>query len=163
MRQRTPSKIALKKLNLRMDAKRRKRSTKKRGKALKKKQKKLLTPQTVLEMNSQEWNAMKSGLNVNISFEEFLQVDDSLATCGILTDAEIVDSVRGVSEDAEEHNDAHTVTTKEAEKAIELLTTFLESRENIGHEGFTALANCRRLIETKKVRRQKSLKDYFYC
>ncbi|GBO02044.1 hypothetical protein AVEN_146530-1 [Araneus ventricosus] len=38
-------------------------------------------------------------LNANISFEEFLQVDDPLATCGTLTDAEIVDNVRGVSED----------------------------------------------------------------
>ncbi|GBL78721.1 hypothetical protein AVEN_65278-1 [Araneus ventricosus] len=105
---------------------------------------------------------MKSGLNVNISFKEFLQVDDPLATCGTLTDAEIVDNVRGVSED-EEHTDAPKVTTKEAEKAVELLTTFLESQENVGYEGFAALANLRRLIETKKVRRQKSLKDHFYC
>ncbi|GBN66313.1 hypothetical protein AVEN_143013-1 [Araneus ventricosus] len=53
----------------------------------------------VLERNSQEWNATKSGLNVNTSFEEFLQVDDPLATCRTLTDAEIVDNVRGLSED----------------------------------------------------------------
>ncbi|GBL72600.1 hypothetical protein AVEN_127864-1 [Araneus ventricosus] len=62
---------------------------------------------------------MKSGLNVNISFKEFLRVDDSLAICGTLTDAEIIDSVRGVSEDeeAEDHTAAPKVTTKEAEKA----------------------------------------------
>ncbi|GBL96992.1 Tigger transposable element-derived protein 4 [Araneus ventricosus] len=100
---------------------------------------------------------------VNISFEEFL--DDPLATCGTLTDAEIIDNVRGISEDeeAEEHTDAPKVIAKEAEKAVELLTTFLESQEKVGHEGFAALANLRRLIETKKVKRQKSLKDYFYC
>ncbi|GBM33875.1 Tigger transposable element-derived protein 4 [Araneus ventricosus] len=52
----------------------------------------------MLEINSQESNAMKSGLNVNISFEEFLQVNDSLTTCGTLTDSEIVNNVRGVSD-----------------------------------------------------------------
>ncbi|GBO27343.1 hypothetical protein AVEN_92878-1 [Araneus ventricosus] len=55
----------------------------------------------VLEIYSQEWKAMKSGFNVNVSFKEFLQVDDSLATCETLTEAEIVDNVRGVSEDEE--------------------------------------------------------------
>ncbi|GBM81825.1 hypothetical protein AVEN_126699-1 [Araneus ventricosus] len=105
---------------------------------------------------------MKSGLNVNISFEEFFQVDDPLATCGTLTDAEIVDNVRGVSEAKEHHTNAPKVT-KEAEKTVELFTTFLESQENFAQEGFTALANLRRLIETKKVRHQKSLKENFYC
>ncbi|GBN23654.1 hypothetical protein AVEN_61434-1 [Araneus ventricosus] len=72
---------------------------------------------------------MKSAKNFNISFEEFLQVDDSLATCRTLTDAEIVDNVRGVSEDEvdEEHTDAPKVRTKETEKAAELLSTFLEA------------------------------------
>ncbi|GBM99603.1 hypothetical protein AVEN_11411-1, partial [Araneus ventricosus] len=79
---------------------------------------------------------MKSVLNVNISFEEFL--DDSLATCRTLTDAEIIDNVRGISEDeeAEEHTDEPKVIAKEAEKAVELFTTFLESQEKVGHEGF---------------------------
>ncbi|GBM91274.1 hypothetical protein AVEN_7710-1 [Araneus ventricosus] len=105
---------------------------------------------------------MKSGLNVNISIEKILQVDDTLATYGTLTDAEIVDNVRGISED-EEHVDAPKVTIKETEKALELLTNFLEYQENAGHEGFAALANLRRLIETKKVGHQRSLKVYFYC
>ncbi|GBN84880.1 hypothetical protein AVEN_108310-1 [Araneus ventricosus] len=83
---------------------------------------------------------------------------DAANEIGTFTDTEIVDNVRGVLEDeeAEEHTDAPKVTTKEAEKAVELLTTFLESQENVGHEGLAALANLRRLIETKKVRRQKS-------
>ncbi|XP_042901996.1 tigger transposable element-derived protein 4-like [Parasteatoda tepidariorum] len=118
----------------------------------------------MIEINSQDWNAIKSGLKVNISFEEFLQVDDSLATCGTLTDSEIVDNVRCISEDEnevdEEHIEAPKVTVKEAEKAVERLTNFLECQENVGHEGFAALSNIRKIIESKKIRRQKSLKDY---
>ncbi|GBM47039.1 hypothetical protein AVEN_68360-1 [Araneus ventricosus] len=66
----------------------------------------------LLEINSQKWNAMKSGLNVNIYFHEFSHVGDSLTICGVLTDAEIVD--RGVSEDedAEEHTDARMRTKR---------------------------------------------------
>lgn len=102
---------------------------------------------------------------MNISLNEFLQVDDSLATCGTLTDTEIVENVKGASEDeeeeAEEHIDVARVTAKEAEKAVELLTTFLESQENVGEDGFNAISTLRKIVETKTVRRQKTLKDYF--
>lgn len=56
-----------------------------------------------------------------------MEVDDFLATCRILTEAQIVDNVGGISEEevAEEHTDVSKVTKKEEEKAAELLTYFL--------------------------------------
>ncbi|XP_042913841.2 tigger transposable element-derived protein 6-like, partial [Parasteatoda tepidariorum] len=93
-----------------------------------------ITDEEMIEINSQDWNAIKSGLNVKISFEEFLQVDDALATCETLTDSEIVDNVRCISEDEnevdEDHIEAPKVTVKEAEKAVERSTNFLECQEN---------------------------------
>nr|XP_042907817.1 tigger transposable element-derived protein 6-like [Parasteatoda tepidariorum] len=75
----------------------------------------------------QEWNTIKSRINDDINFEDFLQVDNCLAMCGTLTDAEIIDNVRGISdeeEEAEDHIDELKVSAKEAEKAVEILQTF---------------------------------------
>lgn len=95
------------------------------------------------EINSHEWRVMECQINVNISFKEFISVDDFLATYRSFTEAKIVDSVRSISEDdaAEENTDVPKVTTREAKNTVEILTTFLESQEIVGHRGFTALAN----------------------
>lgn len=67
-------------------------------------------------------------------------MDDSLVTCGTLTDAETIVNVRGTSEDAVANysSDVPKLATKEVDKAAssELLTAFLEFPENVGHEGF---------------------------
>lgn len=81
---------------------------------------------------SLERSAIKSGLNVNTSFEEFLQVEDFLAAGRTLTDAEIIDNIRGTSEDenAEEHTEAIKVTAKGAEKVVVSLSVFSFFFEN---------------------------------
>lgn len=72
-----------------------------------------------------------------------------------MTDAEIIDNVRCISEDTKEHTDAPKGTTNEAEKTgEELVTKFLESQGKVAPGGFNSLANLRILTKTKKVRRK---------
>ena len=69
-----------------------------------------------------------------------------------------------MSEDEDEETEEFAlpkVSSKEVEKALELVTNYLVSRENIGTENFAAVSQLKRTVETNKVRRQKSIKDYF--
>lgn len=63
-----------------------------------------------------------------ISFDEFLQVNESMVTCWSLTGADIIDNVRGVNEneDVKHHTDTSKETTKEAEKFLKILISFPE-------------------------------------
>lgn len=83
-------------------------------------------------MNFQEWEDVKKGLILNILFEEFLKVDEYLAMCVILKE---VENARSISEDnkdeVEENTEVQKITTKEAEKATELLRTFLYPRNTL--------------------------------
>ncbi|GBM30251.1 hypothetical protein AVEN_26160-1 [Araneus ventricosus] len=61
--------------------------------------------------------------------------------------------------DQQEHE---KVTVKEAEKAVELFRSFLESIENIGTESFGAIAILENTVKLQKdfVRRQTSIEDF---
>lgn len=82
-------------------------------------------------------------------------------------DVGIRENVRGISKDEEDKVKEHTkqpkVKMKEAEKAIELLRTFLESQENVTQDGFMVISGLKQVTGSKKIRCQKSLKDYFCC
>ena len=70
-------------------------------------------------------------LNIDTSFKDFVNVDESLVTSGtLLTDSEILENVRGISDDEEEDDNEdiidieRVVTPKEAEKTVETLRIF---------------------------------------
>ncbi|GBN54831.1 hypothetical protein AVEN_141511-1, partial [Araneus ventricosus] len=96
------------------------------------------------EINSEQWASLQKDCNTNISFEDFLDVDNELQTCGTIIDKEIVENINKEISDEEneelDQKEREKVTVKEAEKAVELLRSFLESIENIGAESFGAFA-----------------------
>ena len=68
-------------------------------------------------------------------FKDFVNVDESLVTSGtLLTDSEILENVREISDDEEEDDNEdnidieRVVTAKEAEKPIETSRIFLNPR-----------------------------------
>ncbi|GBN33204.1 hypothetical protein AVEN_267597-1 [Araneus ventricosus] len=82
------------------------------------------------EINPEQWASIQKDCNTNISFEDFLDVDNELQTCGTMTDKEIVANINAeISDEENEELDQQKhkkVTIKEAEKAVELLQSFLE-------------------------------------
>ncbi len=81
----------------------------------------------------------------------------------LLTDSEILENVRGTSDDDKEDSIdiERVVTPKEAEKAIETLRIFLESQENIDQDCFSTVSKLQKIVQSKKVLHQKLLTDYF--
>ncbi|GBL94936.1 hypothetical protein AVEN_187454-1 [Araneus ventricosus] len=45
------------------------------------------------ETNPEQWASIQKDFNTNISFEDFLDVDNKLQTCGTLTDEEMVENI----------------------------------------------------------------------
>ena len=75
--------------------------------------------------------SIRDELNIDTSFKDFVNVDESLVTSGtLLTDSEILENVRGISDDEEEDDNEdnidieRVVTSIEAEKADETLRIF---------------------------------------
>jgi len=78
-------------------------------------------------MNAEHWASIQKKLNTDIPFEDFVNVDNEVLTCGTMTDEEIVASVN--SEMSDEENEEYqqeqeNVSVKEAEKAIQVLRHF---------------------------------------
>lgn len=105
-------------------------------------------------ITSIQWAVIKNKLNLGISFEDFLDIDTSLETCGTLTDADILADVKAASDEEEsemEQQEEHqNVTVKEAEKAVNTLRAFLESSENIGSESFASIAALEKIVQSQK-------------
>ncbi|GBO11649.1 hypothetical protein AVEN_169833-1 [Araneus ventricosus] len=45
------------------------------------------------EINSEQWASLQKDCNTKISFEDFLDVDNELQTCGTIIDKEIVENI----------------------------------------------------------------------
>ncbi|GBN37627.1 hypothetical protein AVEN_139982-1 [Araneus ventricosus] len=107
------------------------------------------------EINPEQWASIQKDCNTNISFEDFLDVDNELQTCGTMTDKEIVAKINAeISDEEDEELDEQEhekVTIKEAKKAVELLRSSLESIENILTEAFGAFATLEKLCSCKNV------------
>ncbi|GBM94238.1 hypothetical protein AVEN_154448-1 [Araneus ventricosus] len=101
------------------------------------------------EINPEQWVSIQKDCNTYISFEDFLDVGNELQTCGTMTDKDIVANI--VAEIFDEENEEldrqehKKVTVKEAEKAVELHRSFLESIDYIGTELFGAIATLEKL------------------
>lgn len=115
-----------------------------------------------------EWMTIREKLNIDTSFKDFIEVDESVVTSGtLLTDSEILENVRETSDDEEDDDKEdiidieRVVTPKEAEKAIETLRIFLESQENIDQDCFSTVSKLQKIVQSKKVLHQKLLTDYF--
>ncbi|GBM58483.1 hypothetical protein AVEN_212743-1 [Araneus ventricosus] len=95
------------------------------------------------EINPEQWALIQKDCNTTISFDDFLDVDNELQACGTMTDKEIVANINAEISDEEnkelDQQEHEKVTVKEAEKAVELLQSFLESIENIGNESLPLL------------------------
>ncbi|GBO12684.1 hypothetical protein AVEN_214164-1 [Araneus ventricosus] len=96
------------------------------------------------EINPEQWASIQKDCITNISFEDFLDVDNELQMCGTMTDKEIVADIHAeiCDEEKEEldQQDNGKFTLKEAEKAVELYRSFLESIESIVTKSFGAIA-----------------------
>ncbi|GBN01677.1 hypothetical protein AVEN_159797-1 [Araneus ventricosus] len=119
------------------------------------------------EINPEQWESIQKDCNTNISFEDFLDVDNEVQTCGTMTDQEIVANINAEISDEEYeelYQEHEKVTVKEAEKAVELLQSFLESIENIGTESFGAIATLEKTVQLQKgsVRQQTAIKDFLF-
>ncbi|GBN45860.1 hypothetical protein AVEN_159204-1 [Araneus ventricosus] len=90
------------------------------------------------EINPELLELIQKDCNTSISFEDFLDVDNELQTRGTMTDKEIVANINAEISDEEtkelDQRKHEKVTFKEANKAVELFRSFLESIENIGTE-----------------------------
>ncbi|GBM01332.1 hypothetical protein AVEN_135760-1 [Araneus ventricosus] len=111
-------------------------------------------------MNLEQWASIQKDCKTNISFEDFLDVDNELQTCGTMTDKEIVENINAeISDENEEldQQEREKVTVKEAGKVVELLRCFLNSIKNIGTESFGAIATLEKLRSCKKILRNGKL------
>lgn len=79
------------------------------------------------------WPRVREALNVDLAFEDYVNVDDDIAICGELTDAEIVSSVAGEQETVEEAeddvdeelvSDQQDFTSKDARDALNVLKCY---------------------------------------
>lgn len=125
-------------------------------------------PAEETDENSKEWITIRDKLNIDTSFKDFVNVDESVVTSGtLLTDSEILENVRGISDDEEKNDNEdnidieRVVTPKEAEKAVETVRIFLESQDNIDEDCFSAVAKLQKIVQSKKFLHQKLLTDYF--
>ncbi|GBM76202.1 hypothetical protein AVEN_55040-1 [Araneus ventricosus] len=120
------------------------------------------------EINPEQWSSIQKDCNTNISFEDFLGVDNELQTCGTMKDNEIVENTNAKISDEEneelDQQEHEKITVKEDEKAVELLRSFLESIENIGTESFGAIATLEKTVQLQKdsMSRKTSIKDFFF-
>ncbi|GBL80616.1 hypothetical protein AVEN_225293-1 [Araneus ventricosus] len=53
------------------------------------------------EINPEKWASIQKDYNTNISFEDFLDVDNELQTCGTMTDKDIVPNINAEISDEE--------------------------------------------------------------
>ncbi|GBN12410.1 hypothetical protein AVEN_245409-1 [Araneus ventricosus] len=71
------------------------------------------------EINKEQWTSIRKHCNTNISFENFLDADNELQTCGTMTDKEIVANINAEISDEEneelDQQEHEKVTVKEAE------------------------------------------------
>ncbi|GBO34284.1 hypothetical protein AVEN_218595-1, partial [Araneus ventricosus] len=106
------------------------------------------------EINPEQWASIQKDFSTNISFEDFLVVDNELQTCGTMTGKEIVGNISEEISDEEneelDQQEHEKVTVKEAEKAVELLRCFLQSIKNIGTESFGAIATFKKTAVAKR-------------
>ncbi|GBN53523.1 hypothetical protein AVEN_203389-1 [Araneus ventricosus] len=106
------------------------------------------------EINPEQWATLQKDYNTNISFEDFLDVDNELQTCSTMTDkdAENINAEISDEEDEELDQQEHKkVTVKEVEEAVELLRSFLEQVENIETESFGAIATLEKPCSYKNI------------
>ncbi|GBM30014.1 hypothetical protein AVEN_134597-1 [Araneus ventricosus] len=88
--------------------------------------------------------------------------------CCTITDKEIVAKINAKISDEEneelDQQEHEKVTMKKAEKAVELLWSFLESIKKVGTESFDAIATSEKTVQLQKdsVRWQASVKDFFF-
>ncbi|GBN58916.1 hypothetical protein AVEN_194177-1 [Araneus ventricosus] len=119
------------------------------------------------EIIPKQWASIQKDSNTNISFEDFLDVDNEFQMCCTMTDREIVANINAQISDEEnkklDQQEHEKITVKESEKAVELLRSFLESIENIGTESFGVIATLEKTVQLQKdsVRRKTSIKDFF--
>ena len=112
--------------------------------------------------NDKEQNVVEILDDPNNDWENFVNIDENLAICGELTDAEIVSEVVSQeNECSDEENDPAinektTPTVSQVLKLIEDMRIFAESQENVGSEIFQAL---NKIEEFTNERRNNSLKQ----
>ncbi|XP_054717450.1 tigger transposable element-derived protein 4-like [Uloborus diversus] len=118
-----------------------------------------------IELQDSDWMEIKRSMEVDVSFEDFVNVDDSVAACGVFTDEEIIKEVQVNSEDDDdetEQTEIPKINKKDAEKATETLRNFLESQDSISEEGFTAIAKLKRIVEEMKTVNHQTLLTAFF-
>lgn len=112
----------------------------------------------------EEWDALTHQQEIPVTFNEFVNFDDNVATTGTLTDAEILESTTDNSdiEDNEEEEPTQSISAKEARKMVKSMRYFLERRE-IGDDVFTALVTIENALDQSRRESlmQKKITDYF--
>ena len=106
-------------------------------------------------------------LNVDVSYEAYLNVDADVAICGTLTDGEILEEVmkntQGSSEAEEEDEEdlqpeKPIPSTSEAVSMIADLKRFVEAQSNVNNEIFCAVSELEDFIQCLQLKKQKQTK-----
>jgi len=114
-----------------------------------------------LNIESIQWNSLPT--QENVSFTDYVNVDEDVAVWGVLSDADILENTLSIDEDNEDDTSPlPLVTLKEASSALEKLRNFsLQSEVNV--EVFDALFTIENTIEKIKLNsmKQKTITDFF--
>ena len=121
------------------------------------------------ETDRNETGLLLGTVNSNVSFNDYLNVNDQVLTLRVLTDEEIVASVRSPEQSSssstedEDLDEPHPVVLlKDAQEAIVTLRRFFELQEE-GSNYFDLVAqmNCATKVHTMKNIKQTKITDYF--
>lgn len=119
----------------------------------------------------ERWSEVTKSLNVEeLTFEEFVSFDDDLATCGELSDADIIGSVsKDTEEDAGEDNGDSEVeapdpdpTLRDARCAITTLRRFLQKKTVMSDRAIQSIAVLDDALDKVTLSgRQTTISDFF--
>lgn len=117
--------------------------------------------------NPPNWETLCSNnTNNEISFKDYINVDQDLPVCGVLTDEDII---LAVSEKSDEENidyeeitvEKPTITMKEARKALDVVQDYFEMNPGTDQRTFTNIHELQKLINTSNKTIQTKLTDFF--
>ncbi|XP_025419459.1 tigger transposable element-derived protein 6-like [Sipha flava] len=114
-----------------------------------------------LNIESIQWNSLPT--QENVSFTDYVNIDEDVAVWGVFSDAEILENTLSIDEDNEDDTSPlPLVTLKEASLSLEKLRNFsLQSEVTV--EVFDALFTIENTIEKIKLNsmKQKTITDFF--
>ncbi|XP_054718505.1 uncharacterized protein LOC129227910 [Uloborus diversus] len=95
------------------------------------------------EVVDEEWSLVSKALQLDpvTTFRDFVNIDDDVQVCGNLSDKDIVDEFRPLSEEEDESEELihpKQITFNEAKSAMHVMRLFIESRPDMDLKTFNA-------------------------